>query len=129
MNLPRPFNKRICETIDAFMKTKPIFQSPHSKDFMHPNDTMFAANHHELKYITSGLRSPMHEDLDAKLMRMKFNVVGNFMSHIIPSLATPIFLISHIAIIHHHLPTRPCYTSGWQQGNKERNNISHSLHA
>jgi hypothetical protein len=51
MNLPRPFNKRINEMIDAFMKTKPIFQSPHSKEFMHPNDTMFTASPHELKYI------------------------------------------------------------------------------
>jgi hypothetical protein len=47
MNLPKPFNKRISEMFDAFMKTKPIFQSPHSKDFMHPNDTMFTANPHE----------------------------------------------------------------------------------
>ncbi len=129
MNLPRPFNKRICEMIDAFVKTKPIFQSPHSKDFMHPNDIMFIANPHELKYITSGQRSPMHEDLDPKLMHMMFNVVGNFMSNIIPSLATPIIPISHIAITHRHLPTRPCYTSSWQQSNKQKNNISHSLHA
>jgi hypothetical protein len=57
----------------------------------------------------------MHEDLDPKLMHMMFNVVGNFMSHIIPSLTTPIIPISHIAITHHHLPTRPCYTSSWQQ--------------
>lgn len=103
MNLPRPFNKRIYEMIDAFVKTKLIFQSSHSKDFMHPNDTMYIVSPHELKYITSGQRSPMHEDLNTKSMHMMFNVVGNFMSHIIPSLATPIISVSHNAITHHHL--------------------------
>jgi hypothetical protein len=58
---------------------------------------MFTANPHGLKYITSGQRSPMHEDLAPKLMHMMFNVDGNFMSRIIPSLATPMIPTSHIA--------------------------------
>jgi hypothetical protein len=34
MNLPRMLNKNIYEMIYSFTKTRPIFQPPHSKDFM-----------------------------------------------------------------------------------------------
>jgi len=34
MNLLRMFSRNIHEMINAFMKTRPIFQPPHSRDFM-----------------------------------------------------------------------------------------------
>jgi hypothetical protein len=41
MNLPKVFNKNIYEMIDSFMKTKPIFQPPHFRDFMDLNDAVY----------------------------------------------------------------------------------------
>ncbi len=42
MNLPKVFYKNSYEMIDSFMKAKPIFQPPHFRDFMDPNDVMYS---------------------------------------------------------------------------------------
>ncbi len=40
-NLPRLFNKSIFKMIDSFMNRRPIFEPPHSHDFMDPNDNVY----------------------------------------------------------------------------------------
>jgi len=40
-NLPRLFNKNIFEMIDLLMNNPPIFQLPHSRDFMDFNDNIY----------------------------------------------------------------------------------------
>jgi hypothetical protein len=41
------FNRSIYKMIDAFMKTRPIFQPLHFKDFMDPTDAMYNPLFHE----------------------------------------------------------------------------------
>ncbi len=53
MNLFRMFNKSIYEMIDAFMKTRPIFQPPHFRDFMDPIDAMYNPFVHEERICSS----------------------------------------------------------------------------
>lgn len=40
-NLPRLFNKSIFKMIDSFMSKRPIFEPPHSYDFMDPNYNVY----------------------------------------------------------------------------------------
>jgi len=54
MNLPRMFNMSIYKTIDAFMKTRPIFQPPHSRDFMDLTDDVCNPTFQETKFIIAG---------------------------------------------------------------------------
>jgi hypothetical protein len=41
MNLLKVFRKNIYEMINSFMKTRPIFQPLHSRDFMDLNNAMY----------------------------------------------------------------------------------------
>jgi hypothetical protein len=58
MNLLVLFNKNIYEIIDALMKTIPIFQAPHSKDFMDLNHAMYTPTSQEFESIPSGQGPP-----------------------------------------------------------------------
>jgi hypothetical protein len=111
-------SKNIYEMIDSFMKTKPIFQPPHFRDFMNLNDAMYSPPLQETEFVaTSGEAFPMCEaNLDAKLMYMMFNVNGkliynlatpttigpyNLITPIVPnSLITPTILLSQNASGH-----------------------------
>jgi hypothetical protein len=82
------FNMNIYKTIDTFMKTRPIFQPPHSRDFMDLTDDMCNPAFQETKIIiASGERTPMCEiDLDLEPMYTMFNVDGNMISnHVTPT--------------------------------------------
>ncbi len=61
MNLLRMSNRSIYEMIENFMKTRPIFQPPHCRDFMGPTDAVYNPFFHEkTKFVTtSGEGSPM----------------------------------------------------------------------
>jgi hypothetical protein len=63
MNLLRMSNRNIYEMIDAFMKIRPIFQQPHSRDFMDLTNAMYKPLLHEEteSIIASGEGSPMCE--------------------------------------------------------------------
>jgi len=88
------------------MKTKPIFQPPHFKDFMDPNNAMYSPPFQETKYVaTCGEGSPMCEaNLDAKLMYMMFNVNGKLISNLpTPTTIGPYNLV--IPIVPNNLTT------------------------
>jgi len=77
MNLFRMSNRSIYEMIDAFMKTRPIFQQLHSRDFMDLIDVVYNPLLHEEteSVIVGGKGSPMCEvDLEQDLMYTMFNV-------------------------------------------------------
>ncbi len=92
MNLFVLFSENIYEIIDASMKTTPIFQAPHSKDFMDLNHAMYTPTSQEFESIASGQGSPTCEDLD--LEPIHFNVGGNLMSHGLSNHATPTIINS-----------------------------------
>jgi hypothetical protein len=83
MNLLRMFNINIYKTIDTFMKIRPLFQPPHSKDFMNlTNDVCSPAFQDFVFLIVGGEGTPMCEvDLDLKPMYIMFNVDGNMKSN------------------------------------------------
>jgi hypothetical protein len=73
------FNRSIHEIINAFMKTRPIFQPPHFRDIMDLQRMLCTIT-------IGGEGSQMCEiDLDPKPMHTMFNVNGNLIS----DLATP----------------------------------------
>lgn len=98
MNLFVLFSKNIYEIIDASMKTIPIFQAPHSKDFMDLNHVMYTPTSEEFESIASGKGSPKCEDLDLEWIH--FNVGGNLMSHGLSNHATPTVPINQNATTH-----------------------------
>ncbi len=128
MNFQKVFSKNIYEMIDSFMKTKPIFQPLHFRDFMNPNNIMYNPPLQEIESIAiGGEGSPMCEaNLDAKLMYMMFNVSGKLISNlatpttigqynmvtpiVINSLTTPTILLSQNASDIIRSSTKPYYT-------------------
>jgi hypothetical protein len=88
MNLLRMFNRSIYKMIDTFMKTRPIFQPSHFRDFMDPTDVVYnPLLHEEIKSVTvDGEGSLMCEiDLEQDPIYTMFNVDENMISN----LATP----------------------------------------
>jgi hypothetical protein len=83
MNLPRMFNMSIYKTIDAFMKTRPIFQPPHSRDFMDSVDDVCSPTFQETKFIiASDEGTSMCEiELDQEPVYTMFNVDCNMISN------------------------------------------------
>jgi hypothetical protein len=84
MNLFRMSNRSIYEMIDAFMKTRPIFQQLHSKDFMDPTNVVYNPLLHEEteSVIVGGEGFLMCEvDLEQDLMYTMFNVDGDMISN------------------------------------------------
>jgi hypothetical protein len=43
INLLKVIGKNIFEMINSFVKTRPIFQASHSRDFMYPKNAMYIA--------------------------------------------------------------------------------------
>jgi hypothetical protein len=89
--------------IDAFMKTRPIFQPPHFKDFMDLTDVMYSpALHEKIKFIIAGGEgSPMREtNFEQDLMYPMFNVDNNMISNLttltIVPYKPPITFVVHV---------------------------------
>jgi hypothetical protein len=83
MNLLRMFNRGIYETIYTFMKTRPIFQPPHSRGFMNQIDDVCSPVLKKTKSIIAGGEGTLMCEvyLDPQPMYTMFNVDDNMISN------------------------------------------------
>jgi hypothetical protein len=84
MKLLRMSNRSIYEMIDAFMKTRPVFQPSHSRDFMDPTDAVYNPFlHGKIESVTTSDEGSLtcEANLEQDPMYTMFNVDGKMISN------------------------------------------------